>query len=60
MVHLIDLLFGPMAFFVAYPAAAALVGGFFLVLARRPSRSPSLLGHTSLTVPQRPELIDDA
>ena len=33
MVHLIDLLFGPMVFFVAYPAAAALVGGSFLVLA---------------------------
>ena len=24
------------------------------------SRSPSLLGHTNLTVPQRPELIDNA
>ena len=35
---LVDLLFAPMVFFVAYPAAAALVGGLFLVLARRTPR----------------------
>lgn len=34
MVHLVDLLLAPMVFFVAYPAAAALIGGLFLVLAR--------------------------
>jgi hypothetical protein len=38
MGHLADLLYGPMAFFVAYPVAAALVGGLFLVLARRTPR----------------------
>jgi hypothetical protein len=38
MVHPVDLLLVPMTFFVAYPAAAALVGGLFLVLARRTPR----------------------
>ena len=38
MVHLLDLLFEPMAFFVAYPAAAALVGALFFALARRTPR----------------------
>jgi len=38
MIHLLDLLLGPMAFFVAYPAAAAVIGGLFLVLARRTPR----------------------
>ena len=35
MIHVVDLLLTPMVFFVAYPAAAAILGGLFLVLARR-------------------------
>ncbi len=34
MEHLLDLLIRPMAFFVAYPGAAALLGGLFFVVAR--------------------------
>ena len=33
-----DLLLAPMTFFVAYPVAAALIGGFFLFLAHRTPR----------------------
>ena len=38
MAQMVDLLLRPMAYFVAYPAAAALIGGLFLVVARRTPR----------------------
>jgi len=41
----LDLLLRPMAFFVAYPAAAALIGVLFLVLAHRaPKRTGRAMG----------------
>jgi hypothetical protein len=38
MEFLVDLLVLPMTFFIAYPAAAAVVGGLFLFFARRTPR----------------------
>ena len=38
MVDVVDLLLRPMVFFVAYPAAAAIIGGLFFVLGRRTPR----------------------